>query len=61
MNTETNPAKTRVPRNFDSILKGALSLSLKERVDLVNAVTSANQEEVKVLKQQADEATKLLG
>jgi exoribonuclease R len=53
--------KPRVPRNFDTILAGAKSLTLKERVDLRNALTVTIDEEVKALRGAADEAAKLVG
>lgn len=61
MNTETKPVKTRTPRSYDDILRGALSLPLKDRANLVAAVTAANQEEAKLKRQEADEAAKLVG
>ena len=61
MNTPTTEKKTRTPRSYDDILRGALSLTLKERASLVAAVSKANQEEATLLKQQADEAAKLVG
>ncbi len=53
--------KPRTPRNFDSILNGAKSLPLKERVDLVNALTAQNKLEVETLVESAKEASKLVG
>ena len=53
--------KVRTPRNFDSILNGAKSLPLKERVDLVNALQEQNKAEVEKLQADAQEATKLVG
>lgn len=53
--------KTRTPRSFDDILRGAKALTLKERVDLINAVSAQNQAEAAKLKQEADEAAKLVG
>lgn len=53
--------KVRTPRNFDSILNGAKSLPLKERVDLVNSLQAQNKAEVEKLQADAQEATKLVG
>lgn len=53
--------KQRTPRSFDDILRGAKALTLKERVDLINALTSQNQDEAKALREKADEAGKLVG
>ncbi len=53
--------KVRTPRNFDSILNGAKSLPLKERVDLVNALQAQNKAEAATLQAAAQEATKLVG
>ena len=53
--------KVRTPRNFDSILNGAKSLPLKERVDLVNALQAQNKAEAAALQAAAQEATKLVG
>jgi len=53
--------KVRTPRNFDSILNGAKSLPLKERVDLVNALQAQNKSEAATLQAAAQEATKLVG
>ena len=59
--TMTDKKKTRTPRNFDSILNGAKSLPLKERVDLVNALQAQNKSEAATLQAAAQEATKLVG
>lgn len=58
--TNEKVTKTRTPRQYDSILAGALKLPLQERVALVKTVTEANQTEVAKLKADSDAATKLL-
>lgn len=45
--------RTRTPRNADTITAGALSLSLKERVDLKNALVASIEKEVTQLKEAA--------
>lgn len=57
----TDIKKTRTPRNYDSILAGAKSLTLKERADLVNALVVVNKAEAEKKKADADEAMKLVG
>ena len=57
----TDIKKTRTPRNYDSILAGAKSLTLKERADLVNALVAVNKAEAEKKKADADEAMKLVG
>lgn len=52
---------TRTPRNYDSILKGAQSLTLKERVDLVNAITAQNKQEAAKLAEAAKDAASMVG
>jgi hypothetical protein len=61
MNTEQTEKKTRTPRNFDSILSGAQKLTLKERVDLVSALTAQNKAEAAAKLAEAQEAEKLVG
>jgi hypothetical protein len=51
--------KTRTPRNYESILNGALALPLKERADLRNALNESIDKEKADLKAAADEAAKL--
>ena len=53
--------KVRTPRNFDSILNGAKSLPLNERVKLLKALNNNINEEVAALQAAANEATKLVG
>ncbi len=60
MSTQTTGKKQRIPRGFDSILSGAKSLPLKERVDLANALTVSINEEVKALKEAANVAELLV-
>lgn len=55
----TDKKTTRTPRSFESILKGALSLSLKEQADLRNALNSAITKKVTELKQEAEEAEEI--
>ena len=61
MSTEVKTKSTRTPRNYDSILAGAKSLTLKERADLVNALVAVNKAEAEKKKADADEAMKLVG
>lgn len=56
--TDTKPRAPRTPRNYDTILKGALALSLEERVKLRNALTNSISEEVSKLKIAAERAEK---
>ncbi len=58
---DPKPKATRTPRSFDDILRGAKALTLKERADLVNALIAQNQEEAKMLAEQAAAAAKLVG
>lgn len=51
--------KTRTPREYAAILKGALCLTLKERADLRNALQASIDKEKEALKAAADEAAKL--
>lgn len=51
----TEKAK-RTPRDSESITKGAISLPLQERVDLVKALQKSITDEVTSLKTQADTA-----
>jgi len=51
-------AKTRTPRNNESITKGALALDLNDRVALCKALKTSIENEVTALKTQAENATK---
>lgn len=55
---KTTPAK-RVPRDSESITKGALSLPLQERVDLVKELQASIATEVSELKASADRAASI--
>ena len=54
-----NVKHTKTPRQYDSILKGALSLDLSERVALKKAIHTSIEEEVKQAKVRAEEAEKI--
>lgn len=54
--SELNLAKTRVPRNYDNILKGALSLTLDERADLRDALDASIKSETDALVEKAKAA-----
>lgn len=54
-----NGKKTKTPRQYDSILKGALALDLPERVNLKNELIKSIKKEVDDLQQQAAEAAKI--
>lgn len=53
-------AKTRTPRNLESITKGALALDLQDRAKLRDLLIESVSMEVSALKQQAENAEKLL-
>ncbi len=53
--------KTRTPRNYESIKKGALDLPLAERVDLRNELKASIEKEVKDLQDQAAKAKEIAG
>lgn len=55
------PARTRTPKQYEDILRGAKLLTLKERVELVKTITGLNNAEAGDLKALADEAAKLVG
>jgi len=62
MSTETlKQPRTRTPRDYDSILKGAIELPLAERAKLRDELVKSVMGEVEQLKQQAEQASKLLG
>ena len=46
MSEDQKERKTRTPRNYDSILKGAMSLKLNEKVALVKALKESINAEV---------------
>ena len=52
--------KTRTPRDYAAIEKGALALGLAERIALVKKLQESNQAEVNDLKQQSAAAEALL-
>lgn len=49
MTTDNKTPKTRTPRQYNSILSGALKLSLQDRVNLTKAVKASIDDEVKEL------------
>jgi hypothetical protein len=51
--------KTRTPKNAESITKGALSLNLKERVELLELLKESIQAEVDGLKAMAKQAEEI--
>ena len=55
----TDIKKTRTPKQPGSILKGALSLSLKDRVDLVKELQSSITAEVETLQAAAKQAAQI--
>jgi len=55
----TKVKKTRTPKNYDSIAKGAVSLSLGERVRLVKLLQDSITDEVETLNEVAKQATAL--
>ena len=57
--TLTKVKKTRTPRNNESIFKGALSLPLKDKVDLVSELQAAITMEVDGLKAAAKQAEEI--
>jgi SpoU rRNA methylase family enzyme len=52
--------QSKTPRNVESITKGALSLGLAERIELVKTLSKANQDQVNDLQEQAAKASSLL-
>jgi len=56
MEVATKIKKTRTPRNNESIFKGALSLPLKERVELKWQLEKSITSEVETMKAAAKEA-----
>lgn len=53
------PIKKRTPRNYDSILNGALALELHERVELKKRIAQSITDEVDAAKKRAEEAAKI--
>lgn len=53
--------KQRTPKSPDSITAGALKLPLADRIELCKALQSSIATEVKALKDQAEQASKLAG
>lgn len=60
LQTETIEKKQRTPRNYESIKKGALSLGLKERVELRNRLTLSIDSEIKEMQERLNMATELV-
>lgn len=54
--TATPVKKTRTPRGYDSLLKGALSLTLDERADLRDALDKSIKDDADALLKQAEAA-----
>lgn len=52
----TTPKKTRTPRNFESILSGAIKLTIKEMADLKTAIETEIKARVAKLEQDAKAA-----
>lgn len=52
--------KDRIPRQYESIEKGALSLELKERVDLRNKLTESIDLELKSMKEKLQEVESIV-
>lgn len=57
MQTVTKERKTRTPKNIESITKGALALSLKDRVELVHKLKDSIQAEVETINEAAKQAS----
>lgn len=58
--TDTTQKKKRTPRGYDTILAGAKSLPLKERIELAKELTRINTDEVQGKQREAEEAAALL-
>lgn len=58
---KTLEKQPRVPRNYESIEKGALALELKERVDLRNRLTISINVEVKEMEDKLTAAKEIVG
>lgn len=59
MTTETKLRKHRTPRNYDSIIKGALAMPLQARVELMAALKQSIDAEVQTLQEAAKQAAKI--
>lgn len=59
--TDIKEKKTRTPRNFDSILLGATALTIKEKVDLKNAIMTQITNEVTAAEENAKQARAAAG
>lgn len=57
---QDKPKRTRTPRTYESIEKGALELHLADRVKLIKALTAANKEELDSLQAAAERAKAIL-
>lgn len=51
--------KTKTPRNYDSILKGALQLSFAEKVELRKEISKSIETTLENVRNRADEYSKL--
>lgn len=51
--------KTRTPRNYESIITGAMKLTLQERASLCSKLKDSVKEELAARDQQAAEAKKI--
>lgn len=60
MTTELKEKKTRTPRNYENILKGALTLTLADKVNLVKELKTSIQQEVDTAAFVAKEANDLV-
>jgi hypothetical protein len=60
MSTETEEKTKRVPRSYENILTGALSLDLAQQVELVKEVTASINKAVAAKQADAAEASKLV-
>lgn len=58
---EKTEKTTRTPRNYESIEKGALSLELKERVNLKNALTCSIDNELADLEAKLKSSKEIAG
>jgi len=56
-----NVKHTKTPRQYDSILKGALNLDLPDQVELKNQLIKSIENTVEKLKAAAEQAMKLAG
>lgn len=53
--------KSRTPRNYESIEKGALELELKERVELKKRLSESIDTEVKEMEEKLKAAKEIVG